>query len=83
MAPRDDFPSRGSTDSATIHFIITPSAEPLAIIPRALRVIAAGDLAIRDVVGTDITYPVSVGEVILFKGTHVLPETTATVAGWL
>jgi len=83
MAPRNDFPSRGSTDSATIHFAITPSNNDLAVIPRALRVLTDGDLAVRDAGGVDITYPVVAGEVFLLRPTRVLPATTATVVGWL
>ena len=66
------------------HYEITPSdSADLPRIPRALRVQTDGDVAVRDKFGTDITYPVTAGEVLPFRGVRILATgTTATVVGW-
>ena len=72
----------GLESPATRHFEITPADSDLSIIPRALFVTAGGDLVIRDAVGTDVTYSVTVGSVLPFRPVQVRSATTATVVGW-
>lgn len=76
--------SKGLTAPADIHYAITPSdTVDLPRRPRALRVQTAGNLVVRDAAGTNITYPVTAGEVFVFRGVRVLATgTTATVVGW-
>lgn len=66
------------------HFTITPSdTVDMAIQPRALFVTVAGNLALQDKFGTNVTYAVTVGIIIPFRATRVLATgTTATVVGW-
>jgi hypothetical protein len=83
MADRfSDRQSSGLADPATRHYTITPANSDLAIRPRALFVKVAGDLVIRDELGTDQTYPVNVGDVIPFRAVQIRTGTTATVIGW-
>ena len=62
---------------------ITPNdGADLAVIPRALRVLTGGDLAIRDGAGTDVVIPVLACEIIPIRVVRVLATgTTATVIG--
>ena len=82
----DHFKDRqsGLSDVATLHVAITPSdSTDLPIRPRALYCIASGNVAIRDEAGTDITYPVVVGQIFPFRPVRVLATgTTATVVSW-
>lgn len=66
------------------HFAITPSdSVDLAIRPRALKVLAQGNVVVRDDGGVDITYPVVAGEILPIRAVRVLATgTTATVVGW-
>lgn len=70
------------TAPATRHYAITAADTDLAVVPRALYVLTAGDLVIRDEQGTDITYPVTAGQLIVFRGRQVRAASTATVVGW-
>jgi hypothetical protein len=74
----------GLSDVASRHFAITPSdTTNLAIVPRALFCSAAGNAVIRDEGGVDITYPLSEGQILPFRGVRILSTgTTATVVGW-
>lgn len=74
----------GLSDVASRHFAITPSnTTDLAIKPRSLYCSAAGDAVIRDEGGVDITYPLSEGQVLPFRGVRILATgTTATLVGW-
>ncbi len=67
-----------------LHFPVVPSdTSDLNPRPRALKCIAAGNVAVRDIAGTDITYPVEVGEVLEFRAIRVLATgTTAVVVAW-
>ncbi|PWB94665.1 spike base protein, RCAP_Rcc01079 family [Methylosinus sporium] len=74
----------GLSDVATRHFAISPSdSADLAIKPRAIYCTVAGDAVIRDEAGTDITYPLTAGQILPFRGVRILAtNTTATVVGW-
>lgn len=76
--------SQGMTSPAVRHYEITPSdSEELPIRPRALYCTVAGDAVIRDELGTDVTYPLSAGEVLPIRATQVLATgTTASLVGW-
>lgn len=84
MADNFSSHSKGMSSPADVHYAITPSdSTDLPRIPRGLRVLTSGNLAIRDRLGTDITYPVVAGEVLAFRGVRILfTGTTATVVGW-
>lgn len=72
------------TSPGEIHYMVTPSdTSDLDPRPRALKCVAAGNVAIRDVTGTDIVYPMEAGEVLEFRAIRVLATgTTATVVAW-
>lgn len=73
------------TSPAERHFAITPSdSVDMAIRPRAIRVGGGGDISVVDIDGTAITYAVTAGEVVVFRGVRVnLTGTTATnLVGW-
>lgn len=74
----------GLSDVASRHFAITPSdSTDLASRPRALFCTVAGNAVIRDEAGTDITYPLTQGQILPFRGVRILAtNTTATVVGW-
>jgi hypothetical protein len=74
----------GLSDVATLHFAITPSdTTDLAITPRSLYCNAAGDAVVRDEAGTDITYALTQGQILPFRGVRILETgTTATLVGW-
>lgn len=74
----------GLSDVASRHFAITPSDDDdLAIRPRGLYCTVAGNAVIRDELGVDITYPLTVGQILPFRGVRILAtNTTATVVGW-
>lgn len=78
------FTIQNNPNPADRHFSITPSdSTVLDPIPRALRVLTAGNLALADADGTAITYVVSAGDIIPFRATKVLSTgTTATVVAW-
>lgn len=87
MSQTDPFKShmRGLESPAQTHFIIVPvDGVDLPTRPRVLRVLTSGSLALRDLEGVVIIYPVSAGEVLAFSASGVeATGTTATVAGWL
>lgn len=76
--------NRSLNGPATRHYAITPNdGADLPVRPRALFVTVAGNVVIRDEEGVDVTYPVSVGDVLTFRAVRVLATgTTATVVGW-
>ncbi|MBT8152761.1 hypothetical protein KMP13_02380 [Epibacterium ulvae] len=67
------------------HFAIDPAdGQDLPIRPRVLRVLATGNLAVRDELGETIVYPVFAGETFAFSGVGIDETgTTADVVGWL
>jgi hypothetical protein len=75
----------GLSDPAIRHFLIVPSdTEDLPKRPRAIRILTDGNLVVRDVDGVDIAYPVTAGEIFVFRGVRILATgTTATAVGWL
>lgn len=76
--------AKGMESPPTRHFTITPSdSTDLAIRPRALYCQTGGAIAITDEFGTSITYTVSAGQTLPFRGIRILATgTTATVVGW-
>ena len=76
---------RGLDSPALQHFIVPPAdGVDLDPMPRVVKVIAAGDLAIRDSEGRVVIYPVAAGELLQFSARGIeATGTTATVAGWL
>jgi hypothetical protein len=75
---------RGLDSPAACHFAITPQdGVDLPVRPRVLRVLSAGDLAVRDEEGTGVTYAVTAGETLPFSAVGIeATGTTASVAGW-
>ncbi|KIC33907.1 spike base protein, RCAP_Rcc01079 family [Leisingera sp. ANG-M7] len=86
MPQTDPFAShrRGLESPAETQFAITPQdGTDLPVRPRVLRVVAGGDLAVRDAAGTVIVYPVTAGEILPFSAAGIeATGTTAAVAGW-
>ncbi len=85
MADAFDGYTSGLDSPGDLHVSITPSdSTDIANRPRALRFNGAGDVVIRDRAGTDITYTVTAGEVMPFRGVRILSTgTTATgIVGW-
>lgn len=85
MADGFDRHTTGPEAPATRHFAITPNdAADLPSTPRAIRANVAGDVVLRDASGTDVTYTVAAGELLLFRAVRVLATgTTATgLVGW-
>ena len=82
----DNFQSHppGLDSPARRHYAISPSdTVDLLQLPRALRVLTSGNLALRDELGTVITYAVTAGEILPFRAMRVMATgTTATVVGW-
>lgn len=76
---------RSLESPATTHMAITPQdGVDLPVRPRVLRVLTAGDLALRDAGGTILIYPVSAGEILAFSAVGVeATGTSATAVGWL
>lgn len=70
---------------ADSHFVITPDDETdLAIVPRCIRVGAAGTIAVRDASGQDVIYTVTDGEVLVFRAVRILAAgtTASNIVGW-
>ena len=65
-----------------IHVLMTPSDTNLTDRPLALKVTVAGNLSLKDELGTVQVYPVTAGEEINFSPVAVMAATTATVVGW-
>jgi len=80
MADQFKYHSSGLDSPATRHFTVTPAdGSDLANIPRALFIGGAGDVAIRDGAGTDVTYTVPAGVLLPIRAVRVLATgTTAT-----
>lgn len=69
---------------ARVHFAITPSdTVDLAQPARSVYCNVAGTAVLRDGAGTNISYTLSVGQVLPLEVVRVLATgTTATVIGW-
>lgn len=82
----DEFESfaKGLNSPATRHFPILPNDNAdLAILPRVIYCETAGIIAIRDRAGTDLSYTMSAGDRLDFRGVRVLSTgTTGTYYGW-
>lgn len=81
MPQTDPFAShrRGLESPAATHFeIILQDGTNLPVRPRVLRVVSAGNLAVRDAAGTVIIYPVTAGETFAFSAAGT--EATGTTA---
>lgn len=76
--------STGRSSPARRHLAIAPSdSADLPVIPRVIYCQTAGNVAIRDVAGVDVTYTVMAGQILPFSAQRVLSTgTTATVVGW-
>jgi hypothetical protein len=71
-----------SSPASRIHLITPNDDANLPVIPRALRVLTGGNLAIRDAAGTEVVIPVLECEFIPIRVVRVLATgTTATVIG--
>jgi hypothetical protein len=77
--------ARGLESPGDQHFAIVPAdGADLPVRPRVLYVLADGDLALRDSVGTVLIYPVVAGQILPFSAVGVEASgTTATVVGWI
>jgi len=75
---------KGLTSPATRHFAIIPDdGADLAILPRVIYCNIAGDVAVRDAQGVDLTYTLAAGDRLDFRGVRVLSTgTTGTFYGW-
>lgn len=84
MTDNYQYHSSGLEAPGRRHWQIAPSnGADLDPIPRAIYCAVSGTVAIRDVAGTDLTYTLSAGDVLPFRGVRVLASgTTATVYGW-
>lgn len=65
-----------------LHVAITPSDTNLTDRPLGLKVTVAGNLSLKDELGTVIVYPVTAGEEFSFSPVAVMAATTATVVAW-
>jgi len=84
MADRFQNLATGMTGPATRHFAITPSdSVDIANKPRELYFNTSGTVVIVDEAGTALSYTVTAGQAIPFRGVRVnATGTTATVYGW-
>ena len=72
--------SAGLESPASRHYSVTPAdGTDLDPRPRALRIGGAGNIAIRDEGGTDITYTVTAGEVMTIRAVRVLDTGTTAI----
>ncbi|TDX63989.1 hypothetical protein EDE12_106134 [Methylosinus sp. sav-2] len=82
----DNFNShaKGLSSPGTKHFqLVASDNADLAVIPRAVYVNVGGVAVIRDAAGTDISYNMSQGQVLPFRGVRLLAlGTTAVLIGW-
>ncbi len=69
---------------ADYHFEITPSdTEPMLMRPRAIFCAEDGDAVIVDAQGTALTYSMTAGQFIPFRGVRInATGTTGTYYGW-
>lgn len=72
MAPRNQYPARGSLDGASDGFAVTPGPSDLPDIPRALWVGTGGDLAVTLASGDVILKAVPAGSLLPIKPSRVL-----------
>jgi hypothetical protein len=82
----DNFAKIGTTltSPGSSHYTVAPSdVADLDPVPRALKCISDGNVAVRDKKGTDVIYPMVAGEVLEFRAVRVLETgTTAGVVAW-
>ena len=76
----DKFANNQSSLDSTgeYHFAITPADTDLSVVPRAIYCGGAGNLVLRDKLGTDCTYVVNAGQYIMFRALQVRASSTAT-----
>ena len=81
MPPRNQFPTRGSTDGATDAFVITPSdSVDLADYPRAIYVGGAGNITCTMASGDVVFTAVTAGTGLTIRPSRVKATgTTATL----
>lgn len=79
MAPRNQYPARGSLDGASDGFAITPADADLADITRAIWVGTAGDLSVVMASGATLLLKnVAAGSLLPVKVARINAATTAT-----
>lgn len=79
MAPRNQYPARGSLDGASDGFAITPADTDLADVTRALWVGTAGNLTLVMASGATLVLTnVPAGSLLPLKVTQVKAATTAS-----
>jgi hypothetical protein len=84
MADAFETASSGLSSPATKHATITPNdSADIPNRPRAIKCLAAGTVAIRDELGTDITYTVLQGDVLQIRAARVLATGTSLTAAQL
>ncbi len=83
--PIDPMRDGKETAPADEHFAIAPAdGVDLPVKPRAIYVLTAGNLRVRDRKNVSITYAVTAGQVLDFRAVGIeATGTTATVVGWI
>jgi hypothetical protein len=76
--------TKGLTSPATKHFTIVPDdTADLPLLPRAIYCQADGTIVIRDSEGVTLSYTMSAGDRIDFRGVRVMSTgTTGIYYGW-
>ena len=64
------------------HYAVTPGAGELDPRPRALRIGGDGNITVEDAAGVSITYPVTAGEVFIFRAVKVTAATATGIVAW-
>lgn len=87
MPQRDNFKGAHTDPAAllapaTQHFIITPGAGDIPIMPRAIRFESAGSVTMEDQNGVAVTYTVAAGEVFEFRASKITASTVTQIVGW-
>ena len=76
--------SNRAAGTETIHVAIVPldatDLSPLQI--RSIVCLTAGTIVMQDSAGTNISYPMTAGQVLNFGPKRVMTATTGTYAGW-
>lgn len=76
--------SKGLTSPATKHFAIVPdNGADLPILPRVIYCESDGTVVIRDEDGSDLSYTMTAGDRLDFRGVRVMSTgTTGLFYGW-
>jgi hypothetical protein len=74
--------SKGLDSPADRQYVVTPhDTTELDPKPRALKFLAAGNVAVEDAAGTIVVYPVGVGDLLQFRAKRVRSTNTTVAAG--